>query len=197
MFYTETTILQDSSLAFSLARGSAFGVPMSRTTVYTIGHSSQPVEQFIELLVLHHIDQLVDVRSAPYSRWVPHFNREALAEALRQAGIRYVYGGKALGGRPDRPSLFKADGKPDYAAMALTGDYRAGIDRLLELASNRPTAIMCSEGDFRQCHRHWLIEPTLLAQGARVLHIEPDGSLTDPEEIEPEPEQLSLFELDG
>lgn len=166
---------------------------MSSPTVYTIGHSNQSIEELTRLLRMHDITQLVDVRSAPYSRYVSHFNREALAEALEVAGIHYVYGGKALGGRPDRPSLFKPDGKPDYAAMAQTREYNAGIDELLELAGEQATAIMCAEADFRRCHRHWLIEPTLLERGARVLHVEPDGSLTDPTEAASVPKQLSLW----
>lgn len=166
---------------------------MCSPTVYTIGHSNQSIDEFTGLLNQHGITQLVDVRSAPYSRYVAHFNRETLAEALAAAGIHYVYGGMALGGRPDRPSLFKPDGKPDYAAMAQTAEYNAGIDELLELAGEQATAIMCAEADFRRCHRHWLIEPTLLERGACVLHIEPNGNLTDPTEEIPEPKQLSLW----
>jgi uncharacterized protein (DUF488 family) len=118
---------------------------------------------------------------------------------LKDAGLSYVFMGDALGGRPDDASLYEAteaDGdtpssiQPDYERMAATPTFRAGIRRLLTMAGSTTIAMMCSEGDFRRCHRALLITPSLLQQGARVIHIHPDGNAS---EAQPEPKQLSLF----
>jgi uncharacterized protein (DUF488 family) len=157
--------------------------------IYSIGHSNHELEVLIALLRRHGIDILADVRSQPYSRWTPQANRETLAQALQRAGLAYVFLGDSLGGRPDLPSLYQPGGEPDYERMAATPAFQSGIQRLLELARDG-VVMMCAEGDYRDCHRHKLITPQLLEQGARVLHIHPDGKTT---EARPEPKQLSLF----
>jgi uncharacterized protein (DUF488 family) len=158
--------------------------------IYSIGHSNHELEALVALLQRHGVTTLVDVRSQPYSRWVPHMNREPLAQALQAAGLTYVFMGDSLGGRPARPSLYGPEGEPDYERMAATRDFQAGLERLLELAHTGVVAMMCSEGDHTQCHRHKLITPRLLEHGVRVLHIRPDGETV---EARPEPKQLSLF----
>jgi uncharacterized protein (DUF488 family) len=159
--------------------------------IYTIGHGHQPIEELARLLGLHRVAVLADVRSQPYSRWAPQFNRETLARSLEQAGLDYLYLGEGLGGRPADPALYEpGQERPDYARMAVAPAYLAGIATLLSLAARRRVALMCSESDHRQCHRHLLIAPTLLARGARVLHIQPDGGVV---EEGSEPTQLSLF----
>jgi uncharacterized protein (DUF488 family) len=164
---------------------------MTQLTIYTIGHSDHATEDLIALLASQGIDVLVDVRSQPYSRWVPQFNRESLEAALPGAGLRYVWQGDALGGRPRDPSLYDGDSaRPDYARVRETADYQHGIDDLLALAGDSVVAIMCSEGDYRQCHRSLLITPSLVRHDVRVVHILPDGRAVEAEE---EPEQLSLF----
>jgi uncharacterized protein (DUF488 family) len=165
---------------------------MAKLTVFSIGHSDHAIDDFVALLKQHGIDALVDVRSQPYSRWVPQFNREALAEAIEAAGLRYVWLGDMLGGRPQDQSLYDGeDARPDYDRMRKRADYQAGIEQLLELAGHAAAAaIMCSEGDYRHCHRTLLITPTLLDRETRVVHILPDGRTV---EAIKEPEQLSLF----
>ena len=164
---------------------------MSELTVYSIGHSDHVIDDFVALLKQHGIDALVDVRSQPYSRWVPQFNREALAEAVEAAGLRYVWRGDMLGGRPQDQSLFDGENaRPNYDRMAERAEFQAGINQLLELAGQTTVAMMCSEGDYRRCHRTLLITPTLLDHEARVVHILPDGRTI---EAVKEPEQLSLF----
>lgn len=161
------------------------------TRVYSIGHSDHPVEAFIALLQQHKIQVLADVRSQPYSRWVPQFNREPLAEAVEAAGLRYVWLGDTLGGRPEDRSLYDGDNpRPNYDRMRESAAYLAGISDLLKLAGQATVAMMCSEGDYHQCHRTLLITPTLLDCGVRVIHILPDGRTV---EAVREPEQLSLF----
>jgi uncharacterized protein (DUF488 family) len=167
--------------------------------VYSIGHSDHELHSFIDLLRRHGITTLVDVRSQPYSRWVPQFNRETLARAVEEAGLTYVFMGGALGGRPDDPALYEPassdpsgpqDLVPNYERMAETPSFQQGLQHLLELASSNPTAMMCSEGDHRHCHRDLLITDSLLQHEARVIHIQPDGETV---EAKPKPKQLSLF----
>lgn len=160
-------------------------------TVYTIGHSDHAVEDFIALLRRYDIALLVDVRSQPYSRWVHQFNRELLIRDLQNAGIKYRYMGNALGGRPTDPSLYDpGEERPDYRRLEETPEYQAGIGKLLELAQDVPTVVMCSEGDHRYCHRHLLITQTLLGRCVCVHHIQPDGTTVPGSLI---PRQLSLF----
>jgi uncharacterized protein (DUF488 family) len=163
----------------------------SDRVLYTIGHSDHSIEALVDLLRPYDIVCLVDVRSQPYSRWAHQFNRETLATSVREAGLAYHFLGDALGGRPDDPSLYApGEERPDYECMEQTPRYQEGIRQLLALAEAGPLAIMCSEGDHRQCHRHMLIAQTLLSSGVRVLHIQPDGTTV---EGEPIPKQLSLF----
>ena len=160
-------------------------------TVYTIGHSDHTMEAFLALLQQHGIALVADVRSQPYSRWVPQFNRENLSRDLQAAGIRYAFLGDALGGRPKDPQLYDAGQEhPNYERLASSPGYLAGIERLLQLAAQERVAILCSEGDHHKCHRGLLITPTLLARGARVLHITPDGAVVD---AAAEPRQLTLL----
>jgi uncharacterized protein (DUF488 family) len=153
------------------------------TKIYTIGHSNHEPEVFVALLRQHGIELVVDVRSSPYSRYVPQANRETLARTLAAEGIAYRWDGDRLGGKPDGEV-------GDYDALRASAPFLEGITALLAGGDERPTAIMCAEGDHRRCHRHKLITPALLDREAQVLHIQPDGSLVD-EALEPR--QLSLF----
>jgi hypothetical protein len=160
-------------------------------TIYTIGHSDHELERFVELLQRHQIDTVVDVRSQPYSRWVPAFNREALQGGLQEAGLTYVFLGEALGGRPADPALYNGEGAvTDYDRIAAMPAYQAGLTALLRLADQASVVIMCSEADYHACHRSRLITPSLLARDVRVIHILPDGRTVD---AGPEFTQLSLF----
>ena len=160
-------------------------------TLYTIGHSDHSIPEFIDLLRQHGITLVVDVRSQPYSRWTHQFNRELLAHDLQEAEIDYRFMGDRLGGRPSDPSLYDAgQERPDYDRLEQTTPFQAGIEELLELAQACPLVIMCSEGDYRQCHRHLLITQTLIGRGQDVIHIQPDGTTVPGTLI---PRQLSLF----
>jgi len=159
--------------------------------IHTIGHSDHDTAAFIALLRRHDITLVADVRSQPYSRWTPQFNREILARDLEEAGVAYVHLGDALGGRPSDPTLYDpGQEQPDYHRVEQTDAYQAGIDRLLDLARAERVAVMCSEGDHRQCHRHLLVTQTLLARDVRVLHIQPDGRTVEGEQVA---RQLALF----
>ena len=154
-----------------------------RIIVYTIGHSNHELDRFLALLRQYDIRVVVDVRSSPYSRYVPQANRETLIPALGGAGIDYRWMGDRLGGKPDGVVA-------DYDELRTDPAFEQAITELLDRASQQHTAIMCSEGDHRQCHRHKLITPALLDRDSHVLHIQPDGSLVDEDK---EPRQLSLF----
>jgi uncharacterized protein (DUF488 family) len=163
---------------------------MSQTLLmYTIGHSDHTTTAFLDLLRQHDITLVADVRSQPYSRWAPQFNRETLERDLKEAGIAYRFMGAALGGHPSDPGLYTA-GRPDYKRMERTDAYQGEIEQLLDMARTQCVAIMCGEGDYRECHRHMLISQTLLKRGASVLHIKPDGQTVDGERT---PEQLALL----
>ncbi|MFW6136326.1 MAG: DUF488 family protein [Chloroflexota bacterium] len=158
-------------------------------SIHTIGHSDHTTATFIDLLRQHGITLVVDVRSHPYSQWAPQFNRDTLEDDLKAAGIGYRFMGDVLGGRPSDPALYRA-GRPDYGQMERADGYQRGIEHLLNIARTERVAVMCGEGDYRECHRHLLISQTLLKRRIDVLHITPDGQTVDGERI---PEQLSLF----
>ena len=153
-------------------------------TLYSIGHSNVAVERLIALLEQHSIRTLCDVRSAPYSRYNPQFNRELLAATLHATGITYRYMGDMLGGKP-------ADGsRLDYAQIAATPGFQRALSQLIDLGQRTPTAFMCGEADYHGCHRHRLIAPALIARGVLVWHIMTDGSC---ERGEIEPQQMRMF----
>lgn len=157
-----------------------------RPTVYTIGHSNVPVMRVVHLLRENGIGRLVDVRSIPASRFTPQFNREDFTHVLAAAGIEYRFAGKLLGGRPLDPQLYKngilPEGKADYlslvnyAKVAEQEPYRRALAHLVALASERPTAIMCSEENPLECHRHHLIAYTLHKENIPVYHLRHNGT---------------------
>lgn len=159
----------------------------NETDVYTIGHSNAPAERVVALLCEHGIETLVDVRSVPTSRHAPWFSRRALARTLAAAGVRYVWMGAALGGRPRDPACYKDGRLPqghadylrlvDYAKVAAQPWYTRGVRDLIHIARARRTAILCSEEDPRRCHRLHLIAQTLTAAGLAVFHIRHRGPL--------------------
>src|SRR5262249_51399088 len=163
------------------------------TTIYTIGHSRHTAERFVGLLRAQQIARLVDVRSHPASRWAPHFGKAALGQMLATHAIEYAFLGRELGGRPDGAEFYGADGAVDYARRAEALDFKAGIERLIELARERATAILCAEEDPGRCHRRLLIAPALRRAGITVVHIRGDGRLEPDDVAAPASPQLGLF----
>jgi uncharacterized protein (DUF488 family) len=153
------------------------------TEVLTIGHSSLRYEQFLELLGGANVTAIADVRSAPYSRRFPHFNREALSSRLREDGIAYVFLGKELGGRPSNPEFY-CDGVADYERMAQTPEFSEGLDRVREGARKYRIALMCSEREPLDCHRCLLVGRALAHRGACVNHLLGDGGVISQTAIE-------------
>jgi uncharacterized protein (DUF488 family) len=157
------------------------------TEVYTIGHSNASFDKIAGLLQEYSIQVLVDVRSVPRSRWVPHFNQKSLESAVPKLGIEYRYAGNHLGGRPDDPAYYKSNPQRkrktdpltvvDYDKVARQNWFQKAIDELLEVASHQRTAIMCSEENPQDCHRSQLVGGTLVKRGVKVLHIRGSGNL--------------------
>ncbi|HEV2469855.1 MAG TPA: DUF488 domain-containing protein [Candidatus Sulfotelmatobacter sp.] len=147
-------------------------------TIYTIGHSNGTVERLLGLLRQHEITAVADVRSQPYSRYNPQFNREALASALKDAALEYVFLGQELGARSDDPSCYR-DGRAQYSLMAKTQLFERGIARLVTGMQRFQLAILCAEKEPLACHRTVLVSRHLHDRGIKVLHILEDGSLED------------------
>jgi len=148
-------------------------------TLYTIGHSTRTIEDFIHALEAHGIQTLVDIRAFPASRRLPHFNRAALNESLQAAGIRYVWS-SGLGGyrkktHEDSPNTALRNASfRNYADYMLTPEFEQSIQQLLGSAEDSRTAYMCAERVWFQCHR-MLVSDWLLAHGHTVLHIDAEG----------------------
>jgi uncharacterized protein (DUF488 family) len=151
-------------------------------TVYTVGHSSHPAENFVGLLRQHEVQVVVDTRSSPYSRYSPQFDREALRELVTAAGLKYLWLGDTVGGRPRDEACYDAEGRVLYSKVAQQPEFREATARILRGAEELRVALLCSEEDPAHCHRRLLISRVLIAEGAEVLHIRGDGTLqTDPE----------------
>jgi uncharacterized protein (DUF488 family) len=144
--------------------------------ILTIGHSRHPLERFLALLKTAHVTALADVRSAPVSRFSPHFNKAALAASLAGQGIDYLFLGQDLGGRPEREEMY-TQGRADYAKMAASPDFHAGLARLTEAAERNQVAVMCSEADPLDCHRCLLVGRALAEAGIEVGHILASGEI--------------------
>jgi uncharacterized protein (DUF488 family) len=151
-------------------------VKNSRLSVYTVGHSTHALENLVELLTRHGITAVVDVRSAPFSRFNPQFNKDVLDGELDKRGIAYVFLGRELGARSEDPACYE-DGRVQYARLAHTELFRRGIDRVLRGAEEHRIALMCAEKEPLECHRTLLVARVLDEQGVGVEHIHGDGSL--------------------
>jgi uncharacterized protein (DUF488 family) len=147
-------------------------------TVWTIGHSTHQIGALIDLLRSNNIEVVADVRSSPFSRYSSQFNRDQLQRSLREQGIRYVFLGEELGGRPEDEMVYDPDGHVRYDLVASTERYRSGIQRLLEGAARFRVALLCGEEDPISCHRRRLIGRSLLESAVAVEHIRGDGTIT-------------------
>jgi uncharacterized protein (DUF488 family) len=151
--------------------------------VLTIGHSALPYEEFLDLLHRSGVTAVADVRTSPFSRYLPQFNRETLKDKLRSDGISYVFLGKELGGRPDERALYQ-NGAADYEKMAGTEAFGKGLERVIAGAKDYRIALMCSEQEPLDCHRCLLVGRALANRGVRVKHILPDGTVETQGQIE-------------
>ena len=151
--------------------------------LFTIGHSTHLVERFIDLLKTHGITALCDVRSSPYSRFTPQFNREALKDELLRHRIIYLYLGAELGPRSSDPTCYEG-GKVQYNRLAGKDFFQQGLVRLRKGMTTYRIALMCAEKDPLTCHRMLLICRNLRGNDIVIRHILEDGSLEDNRDTE-------------
>ena len=172
--------------------------------LFTVGHSNHIIEDFITLLQKHGVTAVADVRSHPYSKYLPHFNQKLLKASLLDVGIRYVFLGKELGARSNNPNCY-VDGKAVYEKIASTKEFNDGIQRILEGAKSYQISLMCAEKDPITCHRAVLVCQHLRESGLEINHILKNGDLETHHNLEerllelhdlkpPEQVQLSLFD---
>lgn len=144
--------------------------------VFTIGHSNHPIDAFIALLRQHGVTALGDVRSSPFSRFHPQFNKENLERSVKASGIRYVFLGKELGARSEDRSCYE-NGRVQYSRLARTELFKKGIDRVISGSKDFRIALMCAEKEPLECHRTLLVGRALADIGVDVQHIHADGHL--------------------
>jgi uncharacterized protein (DUF488 family) len=165
---------------------------MPERTIFTVGHSTKSFSELAALLAKHQIGVLVDVRSAPFSRMAPDFNRPRLEQIAPAAGFTYVFMGEELGGRPSDSSHYDEEGRALYNLMARDEKFTRAMSTLVERSSTYRIALMCSEGKPEGCHRELLVGRVLREWGVEVRHILPDGSIQDSSSTITEP---TLFDL--
>ena len=162
------------------------------TDIYTIGHSNRQMAGLAELLQAHRIDAVADVRSAPFSKIHPQFNRDVIAASLALENLEYVFLGKELGGRSSDPRCY-VNGQIAYQKLAQTEVFKRGLERVQSGSEKGYTiALLCAEKDPLMCHRGLLISRELSAKGAKVIHI------LDQQQVETHEESvMRLLELTG
>jgi uncharacterized protein (DUF488 family) len=160
---------------------------MPLAPIFTLGHSNLEIDAFLDLLQRHAIQLVVDIRSVPYSRFHPQFNRAALSQAIEAAGIGYRFAGQHLGGRPTDPACYRNGVVPsgkdeihrqlDYRLVMARPWYQTAICELMEWAQAQRLVILCAEEDPAHCHRQRLVTQSLLALAVEVRHIRRTGEI--------------------
>ncbi|MCW3123549.1 MAG: hypothetical protein JWQ38_3041 [Flavipsychrobacter sp.] len=164
-------------------------------TIYTIGHSTRSIADFIAILQSFHIQVLADIRSMPGSKWQPQFNQSALDRSLKEAGIKYIHIPDLGGKRKHIPSINEdaASNKiPGYGTYMKTEQFWSGIEELESLARLEKVAYMCAEADWRHCHRS-LVSDYLHTRSWEVLHIMSIGKSMPHTPTQPQQIQGNLF----
>lgn len=160
--------------------------------IYTIGHSNMTQESFVLILKSFEIDMVVDVRSSPYSKFVSHFNRENIKKSLIENGMRYIFLGDYIGGKP-RDKKYYENGKVNYRLIAQSDRYIEGINRIIELNNENDIVLMCSEEDPYNCHRHNMITQTLVKKGFEVIHVRKNNKIDKITNLDKKNIQTTLF----
>jgi uncharacterized protein (DUF488 family) len=150
---------------------------------FTVGHSNHPVEVWLALLRQYQVEAVVDTRSSPYSKYVPQFDRELIQRSLEQVGIRYLFLGAELGGRPANPAYYDAKGRVIYGRLCEDASFRAAIARLETGMERFRVAILCGEENPAHCHRRLLVGRVLAERGHTMIHIRGDGRLESDETV--------------
>lgn len=150
--------------------------PALVTEIFTIGHSTHSFAAFAALLLQHDVTAVADVRSAPFSRRHPQFNKEGLQASLREHGIAYVFLGAELGARSKDPTCYE-NGRVQFARLAATPEFKSGIARVLAGSRSYRVALMCAEREPLFCHRTVLVARELERLGVSIIHIGGEGTL--------------------
>ena len=157
--------------------------PSKGAKVLTIGHSTLALGSFLNLLRKAGVTAIADVRSSPFSRRSPHFSRDDFRASLKEIGIKYVFLGKELGGRPRVQDLY-SDGVADYEKMALEPAFLTGIGRVVDGSNEHTIALMCSEHNPLDCHRCLLVGRVLVDRKISLGHILSNGKIVTQYDIE-------------
>lgn len=155
---------------------------MARRPLFTVGYSNRRIDEFVELLRLSGVTAVADVRSQPYSRHNPHYNRENLDERLRTFGIAYAFLGEELGARRSEPFCY-VDGQAKYELIEKSPAFRSGLDRVRRGSERYRVALMCAERDPVTCHRTILIAKALRSE-FDIRHIVSRGFVESHDEVE-------------
>lgn len=157
--------------------------PGETCPLFTIGYGTRSWADLLALLKSNQIDYLIDVRTAPYSKFKPEFSKDQLEMEAERAGLRYLFMGDTLGGQPKDPACH-TEGKVDYDKVRVQPFFQLGLERLKKaFEQKRRVVLMCSEGRPEQCHRSKLIGEALAAAGIPVCHIDEDGRLLSQREV--------------
>jgi len=152
--------------------------------IYTIGHSNYKLSDFLNIVTSFGIEVVVDVRSTPYSKYCPQFDKVSIKNSLNNAGVQYLFLGRELGARPDDSSCYYGE-RVQFGLLRNTDLFKSGIARLKNAASKGcVVAIMCSEKDPIECHRTLLISRVLKEDGVEVKHIINEAEVLDQNQIE-------------
>jgi uncharacterized protein (DUF488 family) len=145
--------------------------------LFTIGHSNHSLEHFLELILAYRISAIADVRSSPYSKYSPQFNKDELESALREANIDYIFLGRELGARRSEDSRH-IDGKEMYDRIAQMPAFQFGLERIFQGIEHYRVALMCTESDPIKCHRTILVcrELKKICPDLEITHILGDGT---------------------
>lgn len=158
-------------------------ITTDRIPIYTIGYGSRSIIEFIEVLQHYEIAYLIDVRSVPYSGYKPEYSKDPLGSEMERHGIRYVFMGDLLGGKPDDEGCY-VNGMVDYERVKRTEFFQRGIQRLHSAFSQQQrVALMCSEEKPEHCHRSKLISTTLISEDLPVVHIDENNNQITHEQV--------------
>ena len=153
------------------------------SSFFTLGHSNHNFEAWLALIRQHGIEVVVDTRSSPYSKYVPQFDKELMQRSLEESGVRYLFLGAELGGRPANPAYYDAKGRVLYSRLRDDARFQAGIARLETGMERFRVALVCGEEDPAHCHRRLLIGRVLIERGHTMQHIRGDGRLESDEAV--------------
>jgi len=154
------------------------GFNMEKPVIYTAGHSTHPLDFFLELLKTYSVNSLIDVRSVAASSYNPQYNKEPLSNFLKLNGIAYKHFGEEFGARHTDPDLLDEEGRVNFEFVRKSWPFKTGLDRVLsELNEGSTIALMCSESDPMDCHRFSMISVALENAGIEVRHILKDKTI--------------------